>query len=117
MYSCSVFAMRGKHSFGLVYCMAEKWRLIHRSKKMLEITRPIRYVFSFFYCRFFGFEHLFRVDLLMVGSFQGLLKMIDIPGHERLRMKFWDQYKSSARALIFVVDGLTFQKDLRDVAE
>ncbi|XP_026273721.1 signal recognition particle receptor subunit beta [Frankliniella occidentalis] len=55
-----------------------------------------------------------------VGDYQtnkGLLKIIDIPGHERLRMKFLDQYKSSARALIFVVDAMTFQKDLRDVAE
>ena len=55
-----------------------------------------------------------------IGNYQtnkGMLKVIDIPGHERLRMKFLDQYKSSARALIFVIDALTFQKDLRDVAE
>ncbi|KAJ1527087.1 hypothetical protein ONE63_008627 [Megalurothrips usitatus] len=55
-----------------------------------------------------------------VGEYQtnkGVLKLIDIPGHERLRMKFLDQYKSSTRALIFVVDALTFQKDLRDIAE
>ncbi|KAK3927924.1 Signal recognition particle receptor subunit beta [Frankliniella fusca] len=55
-----------------------------------------------------------------VGDYQtnkGLLKIVDIPGHERLRMKFLDQYKSSARAVIFVVDAMTFQRDLRDVAE
>ena len=50
-------------------------------------------------------------------EFQGLLRLVDVPGHERLRMKFFDQYKETTRALIFVIDTMTFQKDLRDVAE
>ncbi|XP_034950989.1 signal recognition particle receptor subunit beta [Chelonus insularis] len=45
------------------------------------------------------------------------LQIIDIPGHERLRNKFFDKYKSSARGLIFVIDSVTVQKDIRDVAE
>nr|QBH73245.1 putative ARL3 [Franklinothrips vespiformis] len=48
---------------------------------------------------------------------KGMLKIVDIPGHERLRFRFLDQYKSATRAFIFVVDALTFQKDIRDVAE
>lgn len=43
--------------------------------------------------------------------------MVDIPGHERVRNKFFDQYKKSARILVFVVDSCTVQKDVRDVAE
>lgn len=43
--------------------------------------------------------------------------MIDLPGQERLRNKFFDQYKSSAKAIIYVVDSVTIQKEIRDVAE
>ncbi|KAG8234058.1 hypothetical protein J437_LFUL013554 [Ladona fulva] len=45
------------------------------------------------------------------------LKIVDIPGHERIRAKFYDQYKLSARGIIYVIDGVTIQKELRDVAE
>jgi len=45
------------------------------------------------------------------------LKIIDIPGHERVRQQFFDSYKSSARGLVFVIDSNTFMKDIRDVAE
>lgn len=45
------------------------------------------------------------------------LRIVDIPGHERLRYKFFDKYKSSARALVYVIDAVTLQKDIRDVAE
>ncbi|PBC31643.1 signal recognition particle receptor subunit beta [Apis cerana] len=45
------------------------------------------------------------------------LKIVDIPGHERLRYKFFDQFKLSAKGLVYVIDSVTFQKDIRDVAE
>ncbi|XP_076240901.1 signal recognition particle receptor beta [Calliopsis andreniformis] len=45
------------------------------------------------------------------------LKIVDIPGHERLRYKFFDRFKSSSKGLIYVIDSVTFQKDYRDVAE
>nr|CAG4650435.1 EOG090X0C7N [Sida crystallina] len=45
------------------------------------------------------------------------LQIIDIPGHERVRQKFFDTYKSSARGVIYVIDSLNFTKDIRDVAE
>lgn len=43
--------------------------------------------------------------------------MIDLPGQERLRNKFFDQYKNSAKAIVYVVDSVTIQKEIRDVAE
>ncbi|XP_017886201.2 signal recognition particle receptor subunit beta, partial [Ceratina calcarata] len=45
------------------------------------------------------------------------LKIVDIPGHERLRYKFFDQFKLSAKGLIYMIDSVTFQKDIRDAAE
>jgi signal recognition particle receptor subunit beta len=45
------------------------------------------------------------------------LRVIDIPGHERLRGKFFDEYKGTARGVIYVIDSVTFQKDIQDVAE
>ncbi|CAB3261318.1 unnamed protein product [Arctia plantaginis] len=45
------------------------------------------------------------------------LKIVDLPGQERLRNKFFDQYKSSAKAIVFVIDSVTIQKEIRDVAE
>ena len=47
----------------------------------------------------------------------GSLRIIDIPGHERLRDRFFDQYKSSLVGLVYVVDSVTLQKDVRDAAE
>lgn len=46
-----------------------------------------------------------------------MLKVIDIPGHERLRDKFFDQYKISAKGIVYVVDSNTIQQDIRDAAE
>lgn len=45
------------------------------------------------------------------------LRIVDIPGHERLREKFFDQYKPLARGVVFVIDSVTIQKDVRDAAE
>ncbi|KAF5298171.1 hypothetical protein FQA39_LY02595 [Lamprigera yunnana] len=47
----------------------------------------------------------------------GTLRIIDIPGHERLRGRFFEQYKSLARGLVYIVDSITLQKDVRDAAE
>ncbi|XP_011496861.1 PREDICTED: signal recognition particle receptor subunit beta [Ceratosolen solmsi marchali] len=45
------------------------------------------------------------------------IKIVDIPGHERLRYKFFDKYKKFAKGLVFVIDSVTIQKDVRDTAE
>nr|CAG4649635.1 EOG090X0C7N [Scapholeberis mucronata]SVE93847.1 EOG090X0C7N [Scapholeberis mucronata] len=45
------------------------------------------------------------------------LKLVDVPGHERVRQRFFDAYKSTARGIVFVLDSFTLPKDIRDVAE
>ncbi|KAB0795475.1 hypothetical protein PPYR_12314 [Photinus pyralis] len=47
----------------------------------------------------------------------GSVRVIDIPGHERLRDRFFDQYKSAALGVIYMLDSATVQKDIRDTAE
>lgn len=44
-------------------------------------------------------------------------RLVDVPGHERLRLRFFDQYKITSKGIIYVVDSVTVQKDVRDVAE
>lgn len=48
---------------------------------------------------------------------RGVLRVIDSPGHERLRGRFFDQYKATVKGIVFVIDSVTVQKDVRDVAE
>lgn len=54
---------------------------------------------------------------LIIEFFQTSLKIIDVPGHERLRYRYFDQFKSVARGIVFVIDSATVQKDIKDVAE
>ncbi|RWS26630.1 hypothetical protein B4U80_02158 [Leptotrombidium deliense] len=43
--------------------------------------------------------------------------VVDLPGFDRLRQKFWDDFKNGALAVMFVVDSSQFMTNLRDVAE
>lgn len=45
------------------------------------------------------------------------MPVIDIPGHERLRNRFVDQYKRTAKGIVYIVDSVSVQKEIRDVAE
>ena len=45
------------------------------------------------------------------------LVLVDVPGHERLRQKYIEHYKTSVRGIIYVVDSSNVQKQLRDTAE
>ncbi|KAL3861876.1 hypothetical protein ACJMK2_007890 [Sinanodonta woodiana] len=45
------------------------------------------------------------------------LRIIDLPGHERLRLQNLSSYKDLARAIIFVVDSSAIQKEVKEVAE
>ncbi|CAG2215141.1 SRP102 [Mytilus edulis] len=45
------------------------------------------------------------------------LRIIDVPGHERLRQTMLNQYKSLARGIIFMIDSSTLQKEIKDVAD
>ncbi|KAK6620270.1 hypothetical protein RUM44_006671 [Polyplax serrata] len=56
-----------------------------------------------------------NVNEYVVGN--ASYKIIDIPGHERLRGRYFDQFKSLAKGLVYVVDSVTIQKDIKDVAE
>ncbi|OXU27447.1 hypothetical protein TSAR_002486, partial [Trichomalopsis sarcophagae] len=50
-------------------------------------------------------------------EYNSSVKIVDIPGHERLRYKYFDKYKNSAKGLVFIIDSSTIQKDIRDAAE
>ncbi|XP_067851622.1 signal recognition particle receptor subunit beta [Heptranchias perlo] len=43
--------------------------------------------------------------------------LYDLPGHESLRYRYLEKHKSDARAIVFVVDSVSFQKEVKDVAE
>ncbi|XP_067394801.1 signal recognition particle receptor subunit beta [Emydura macquarii macquarii] len=43
--------------------------------------------------------------------------LIDLPGHESLRLQFLEKFKAAARAIVFVVDSAAFQREVKDVAE
>lgn len=45
------------------------------------------------------------------------LKLVDLPGAERLRPRLWEQYRDKARNVVFVVDSATVNSKLRDLCE
>ena len=45
------------------------------------------------------------------------VRMIDIPGHERVRQSYIDKLKSSTRGIVYVVDASDLSKQLRDATE
>lgn len=47
----------------------------------------------------------------------GIVRLVDLPGHERLRLRLLSNYKNSTKAIAFVVDSSTIQKEIKDVAE
>ncbi|KAH8301120.1 hypothetical protein KR018_002613 [Drosophila ironensis] len=53
-------------------------------------------------------------DYLAGGS---SARVVDVPGHYRVRDKCFDLYKNRAKGIVFVVDSVTVQKDIRDVAD
>jgi signal recognition particle receptor subunit beta len=56
-----------------------------------------------------------NVGFLNVQS--GTVRLVDLPGHERLRLRLLDAYKNSTKALVFLVDSSTIQKEIKDAAE
>jgi len=44
-------------------------------------------------------------------------KVVDLPGHERLRAKYLYKHKDGARGIIFMVDSVNFVREVRDAAE
>lgn len=47
----------------------------------------------------------------------GIFRLVDLPGHERLRLRLLDTFKSTTKAIVYVVDSSTIQKETKDVAE
>lgn len=45
------------------------------------------------------------------------ITLVDVPGFDRLRNKYFDDCKSSARAIVFVLDSLSFVSNNRNVAD
>lgn len=45
------------------------------------------------------------------------LKLIDLPGAERLRCRYWEQYRKQTSHIIFVVDSTTVDSKIRDLSE
>jgi len=45
------------------------------------------------------------------------IKLIDLPGAERLRIRLWDQYRSGVQHILYVVDSSEFQANLRNTSE
>ncbi|XP_030072358.1 signal recognition particle receptor subunit beta isoform X2 [Microcaecilia unicolor] len=68
-----------------------------------------------------------RRDVLLIGlcdsgktllfSRGTSLTLVDLPGHESLRLQFLERFKTAARAIVFVVDSAAFQREVKDVAE
>lgn len=44
-------------------------------------------------------------------------RLVDLPGHERLRLRLLDSYKNTTKALVYVIDSSSVQRDIKDVAE
>lgn len=45
------------------------------------------------------------------------LKLIDLPGADRLRDLYWEQYRSKARHVIFVIDSTNIDSKVRDISD
>lgn len=45
------------------------------------------------------------------------LRIIDIPGSERLRNHYWERFRSQARHVIVVIDSVDFESKIRDISE
>lgn len=45
------------------------------------------------------------------------LRLVDLPGFDRIRTQMLDSYKDLARGIMFVVDSSSVQKDIKDIAD
>jgi len=52
-----------------------------------------------------------------VNNKKKAVRLIDLPGNDKQRHQFLDKFKSSARGIVIVIDSVTFQKEIKDVAE
>ncbi|KAI8795415.1 signal recognition particle receptor subunit beta [Biomphalaria glabrata] len=45
------------------------------------------------------------------------VRIIDLPGNDRLRGQFLEEYKGTARGIVFVINSATLQREIKEVAE
>lgn len=45
------------------------------------------------------------------------LKLIDLPGADRLRNRYWEQFRNKANHIVFVLDSTAVDSKLRDLSE
>ncbi|XP_018025209.1 signal recognition particle receptor subunit beta-like [Hyalella azteca] len=45
------------------------------------------------------------------------VRVVDVPGHERVRSNAFDKHKSDARAIVFLLDSTSLGSQIKDVAE
>jgi len=45
------------------------------------------------------------------------VEIVDIPGNDKIRGKFIEQYKRMAKSIIFVVDSANYHKEAKDIAQ
>lgn len=45
------------------------------------------------------------------------LKLIDLPGADRLRESYWEQYRSEAQHVFYIIDSTTVDAKIRDLGE
>lgn len=45
------------------------------------------------------------------------LQLIDLPGADRLRGRYWEQYRNKARSVVFVIDSTTIEDKIRELSE
>uniref|UniRef100_A0A6A7FR48 Signal recognition particle receptor subunit beta n=2 Tax=Hirondellea gigas TaxID=1518452 RepID=A0A6A7FR48_9CRUS len=59
----------------------------------------------------------FKENIASYDTGKKKVKMVDVPGHERVRGTVFDRYKEDARAIVFLLDSATLHTNVRDVAE
>lgn len=45
------------------------------------------------------------------------IRLIDLPGAERLRVRLWEHYRNKAKHIMYVIDSTKIDSNLRDVCE
>lgn len=59
----------------------------------------------------------FNENVVSIAAGDKNVRMVDIPGHDRVRNTAFDKYKNDAKAILFLLDSATVQSQVRDVAE
>lgn len=82
------------------------------------MVNNVRFKLYFVIYQIYSYICGLSIVIVLIKAFaQSSLRIVDIPGDERLRSKYFDKYKSSVKGLVYMIDSMTIQKEIRDVAE